>query len=85
MGKPITFYFHYENHGKLEHCQGGPANPYQTKHSGRGHLISKQYARGHGVGNKPQWFKFTKKHSPGWWVLESGEMVDVESVPKGFK
>ena len=88
----VCWYFHnFATHGEnmgYNHCEGGPANPYQIKHATKdgtlGHVINKSYARGHGYSNKPQWWRFTRKLDNGY-DLSSGEKVDVADVPKRFK
>ena len=57
----VEWFFHNYEHG-YKHCSGGDANPYELKHwNGKGHVIDKEYARGHGVNRKPTWFHFIKK------------------------
>jgi len=80
----IEWYFHNYEHG-YKHCTGGAKNPYTVDHFGKMHGIDKQYARGHGIKRKPQWFKFTKKIKSGLWDLSSGTPIDIKGVPKNFK
>lgn len=80
----IEFYFHHPDHNTIVHCEGGPSNPYKTKHFGKKHVINKRYARGHGVNKNPTWFKFTKKLAKGY-DLTSGITINVSEVPKSFK
>ena len=80
----ILWHFHNKEHG-YKHCKGPPSNPYKIEHHGKIHIISKQYARGHGLKKVTQWFKFTKKIKSGWWELDSGTKVLLNKVPTTFK
>ena len=44
-------------------------------------MITHRFAKGHGKGGKPQWFKFSRKLDKGY-DLASG--VKVDGPPKGF-
>jgi len=79
----VIWYFHNYEHG-YKHCKGGMKNPYEIEHYKNIHIINKQYARGHGQGRKPQWFKFTKKVKSGW-ELESGIKISLNQVPSELK
>ena len=80
----IEWFFHNQEH-ELNHCEGGPNNPYKIKHMGNKHGINKRYARGHGIKTEPQWFYFTKRVGGQWWDLSSGIKIDVSEVPLTFK
>lgn len=79
----VEWHFHNHEHG-YQHCEGPPSNPYTIKHVGAKHVITKEYARGHGQGNAPVWFKFETKLKSGW-ALSSGTEVGVSDVPDAFK
>jgi len=91
----IEWYFHnYEREpgqkNGYKHCKGGKQNPYSLDHYKLPngdiiHVIDKEYARGHGINRKPQWFKFNKKISSSWWDLNSYEKIKVSDVPIEFK
>ena len=80
----IAWHFHNYEHG-YRHCTGGAANPYELKHKGALHYISKEYARGHGKAYNPVWFHFTTKVEDGWWDVSSGKEIPVADVPDSFK
>ncbi len=80
----ILWYFHNYEHG-YKHCEGAKSNPYVIEHHNNFHIISSQYAMGHGIKRKTQWFKFSKKIKPNWWHLESGVEVSLNQVPTKFK
>lgn len=94
--KSVAWYFHNNaSHGPgghddtqgnygYQHCEGSESNNYKVKHLGKDHVITKQYARGHGVNTEPTWFKFTAKLKGGW-DLASGEVIPVADVPDSFK
>lgn len=79
-------FFHNFEHDKLgrRHCKGGASNPYVISHVDGKHKISTRFARGHGRGAQPQWFRFTRRLGNGW-DLASGVKVDVGDVPPQFK
>jgi len=70
-------YFHNFEHSPegLNHCHSDGKNPYRIKHHNRKHVISGNIATGHGRGNKPQKFRFTKRLGDGW-DLSSGVKID---------
>ena len=76
----VVDYFHNYQHSPegLTHCTGSEANPYKIVHvlfGGRvEHKISLSYARGHGEGNKEQWFRFRDYLEDGYH-LETGEPI----------
>lgn len=80
----ILFCFHFFDHQNYTHCKSPLSNPWTIEHIGKKHGISSQYARGHGIGRVPQWFRFEEK-TGNLWDLESGTKVDVEDVPQKFK
>lgn len=80
----VGWHFHYKNHDELVHCEGGAANPFKITSKGSSHVISKEYARGHGIKRKPTWFKFNKNPGDGY-LLESGTEIPVSKVPSSFK
>ncbi len=80
----VERYFHNFEHG-YKHCKGGAKNPYIVEHHGKGHIISTQYARGHGSSKKIQWFKFPKKVKTGWWELESGVKISIDQTPQKLR
>uniref|UniRef100_A0A6M3JA74 Putative ligase n=1 Tax=viral metagenome TaxID=1070528 RepID=A0A6M3JA74_9ZZZZ len=73
----VVDYFHnYEHSPEGEnHCVGSESNPYEISHLDGKHVISLKYARGHGVGNRPQWFYFPRVLDGGF-ELESGQPLD---------
>lgn len=82
---PLQYFHNYEHDPEgRTHCKGPASNPYAIEHRDGVHVINCQFARGHGKGNKPQWFKFMKR-VPGGWDLASGEMVEVSKVPERGK
>lgn len=72
----VTQFFHNYEHSPegLTHCKGPPSNPYRITHVRGKHKITHQYAKGHGKGNKPQWFKFLVPFRSGF-DLSSGTEV----------
>ncbi len=79
----VAQYFHNYEHdpeGRV-HCIGAESNPYRIIHKDGKHIINTEYARGHGRGGHPQWFKFTEKLGNGY-DLKSGIEVDVSNVPE---
>ena len=82
----ITQYFHNYEHDPegLTHCRGPKSNPYRIVHYKKGHTINVEYAKGHGIGCVPQWFKFTKRLGSGW-DLVSGIEVESKDVPEPGK
>ena len=71
--KPRTYtgvlqFFHNFEHSPAgtNHCHSAGKYPYTIKHSGGRHVISNPVARGHGKGNKEQWWKFPKKMNGGY-------------------
>ncbi|MFA5346528.1 MAG: hypothetical protein WC294_00155 [Methanoregula sp.] len=83
----VSQYFHNYEHDPegRNHCIGAESNPYVIIHKDGKHIINTEYARGHGRGGHPQWFKFMEKHGDGY-DLSSGVKVDVGDVTeKGRK
>jgi len=80
----VLWYFHNYEHG-YKHCKGPISNAYEVEHYKNIHIINKEYAKGHGIKRKPQWFKFVKKIKSGWWEVESGVKVSLNQVPAKFK
>jgi len=85
------WFFHNYEHG-YKHCVGGEINPYEVDHhtmpSANGkiiHVINSEYARGHGIKRKPQWFKFVDRIDDIHYKLDSGVKIDVKDVPDKFK
>lgn len=73
---PMQFFHNFEHDPKgRTHCKGPPSNPYIIAHEKGKHKITLRYARGHGRGAKPQWFKFTKRLGNGY-DLASGVPVE---------
>jgi len=82
---PLQYFHNYEHDPEgRTHCIGAASNPYVIIHEDGKHVINVKYARGHGKGNKPQWFEFTKKVEKGW-DLASGEKIDSDKVPENGK
>jgi hypothetical protein len=91
----IEWYFHnYEREpgqkNGYKHCIGHKNNPYTLDHYTLPdgtiiHYIDKEYAMGHGINRKSQWFKFNKKLTHTQWDLNSYEKVKTSDVPKEFK
>ena len=81
----VTQFFHnYENDPEgRTHCLGLPSNPYVIDHYKGAHLISTQYAKGHGLQNKPQWFKFTARLGRGFDMASAIEVKPSEVPQKG--
>lgn len=81
-----TQYFHNYEHDPegRTHCRGPEGNPYRIVHYKGKHIINTQYAKGHGKGNIPQWFKFTDRVGLGW-DLASGVKVEPRDVPNTGK
>jgi len=77
-----TQYFHNYEHDPegRTHCRGPEGNPYRIVHFKGKHIINTEYAKGHGKGNDPQWFKFTKRFGLGW-DLSSAENVEHGDIP----
>ena len=82
----VTQYFHNYEHDPegLTHCRGPAGNPYRIVHFQGKHIINTEYAKGHGKGNIPQWFRFTKRFGLGW-DLTSEIKVDSKDVPERGK
>jgi hypothetical protein len=85
----IEWHFHNYEHG-YKHCIGSKSNPYEVDHHTLNngkiiHVISSEYARGHGIKRKPQWFKFNKKIDNIHFDLNSGKKINVVNVPEKFK
>ena len=80
----VLQFFHNYEHDKegRTHCTGPPSNPWTIEMLGERHVISSQYAMGHGRGHT-QWFKFTEK-APGGWFMKSGQRIDRTEVPERF-
>lgn len=85
----IEWYFHnYEREpgqkNGYKHCIGHKNNPYTLEHNGNLHLIDREYAMGHGINRKSQWFKFNKKVNSTHWDLNSFVKVKTSNVPKEY-
>jgi len=80
----ILWHFHNYEHG-YKHCEGPSSNPYEIEHHGKIHIISTQYARGHGINKETQWFNFTEEIKPDWWKVETGIKISLDEVPEKFK
>ncbi len=79
---PLQFFHNFEHDPEgRKHCTGPASHPYRVKHVGGKHVITHRFAKGHGKGRKPQWFKFTRKLDNGY-DLTSG--IKVEGPPTGF-
>ena len=70
-------YFHNFEHSETgtTHCHSEGDHPYEIKMVGGKHMITAHVARGHGYGNKPQWFVFITKLDGGY-DLASGVRID---------
>lgn len=75
--KTVAEYFHNFEHSAagLNHCHSDGNNPYKIYHYKGKHVITNKQATGHGRGNKPQKFKFTRKLDRGY-DLSSGIKID---------
>lgn len=64
----VSDYFHNFEHSPSgsNHCHSAGKHPYTISHLGGKHVISGNQATGHGRGNKPQTFKFTKRLGSGY-------------------
>lgn len=82
----VVQYFHNYEHSPTgqAHCESRGKHPYTIKHIPGGHAISNQIAKGHGLGNKPQWFYFPNKVKGGY-DLASGIKIDSPRKPKTIK
>lgn len=82
----VLQYFHNYEHDPegRTHCVGAESNPYIIIHRDGMHVINCQYARGHGEGNKPQWFKFIK-HVKNGYDMSFYENIDAQDVPEKGK
>ncbi len=81
----LQFFHNYEHDpdGRT-HCIGMPSNPYVIQHKDGKHIISTEFAKGHGYRCVPQWFKFTKRE--GWgYDMSSAEKVDESEVTQNGK
>ena len=79
-----TQFFHNFEHDALgrTHCGGPPSNPYRISHVNGKNVINRRFAKGHGRGNKIQWFEFKKKLK-GQYLLSSGVPIkDSEATSK---
>ncbi len=62
----LQFFHNYEHDPEgRTHCYGLRDNPYVIIHMNGKHVISTEFARGHGRRNT-QWFHFTKKYAGGY-------------------
>ncbi|KKM93517.1 hypothetical protein LCGC14_1207600 [marine sediment metagenome] len=66
--------FEHDPEGRT-HCKSGGKHPYKIKHLNGKHVISHPVVMGHGVGCKPQWFKFKRKLGGGF-DMASGVKID---------
>ncbi len=82
----VTQFFHNYEHSfeGLTHCRGPVENPYRIVHYEGRHIINVEYAKGHGMRNIPQWFKFTERLGKGWLIV-SGEKIESNEIPKEGK
>ena len=73
----VNQFFHNFEHSKegRTHCTGSKSNPYIITHVEGKHKISLPYAKGHGRGRKPQWFRFPKKLGNGY-DMASGVKIE---------
>jgi len=76
-------FFHNFEHSPegRTHCTGPLSNPYRIVHLHGRHQISLPYAKGHGRGGKPQWFRFPKRLGYGY-AMASG--VRIDSPPESY-
>jgi len=76
----VSQYFHNYEHDPTgrNHCKSSGQHPYTIKHVNGRHVISNAIATGHGLGGKPQVFKFTKR-VPGGYDMTSGKKVSKNS------
>jgi len=81
----VLQYFHNYEHDPegRTHCLGMLSNPYVIEHKSGGHLISTEYAKGHGKLNEPKWFRFTKKFGRGFDMASAVEVKPSEIPPGG--
>jgi hypothetical protein len=70
-------FFHNAEHDPTgrNHCKSAGKYPYRIEHINGKHKISGRVAIGHGVANRPQKFRFTKRLGNGW-DMTSGIKVD---------
>ena len=80
-----TQFFHNFEHDPLgrTHCKGPPSNPYSVRHVGGKNVINRRLARGHGRGNKAQWFEFKKKLG-NKYLLSSGVPIKDSEARKAL-
>jgi len=83
----ITQFFHNFEHSKegTTHCAGPPSNPYRIAHYKGQHIINTSVAKGHGRGNKPQWFEFTEKLGPGYKLTSGRPITAKEDLKKAMR
>lgn len=82
---PLQYFHNFEHDPEgRTHCVGPESNSYVIIHENGKHVINTEYARGHGKGNEPQWFRFTNKVGNGY-DLASGVLVDVSRIPESGK
>lgn len=64
----VLQFFHNHEHSPdgLNHCHSDGQYAYRIRHEDGKHIISSQVVCGHGLGNKPQWFRFTKRLGDGY-------------------
>jgi ubiquinone/menaquinone biosynthesis C-methylase UbiE len=83
----VLWFFHNYEHG-YKHCKGPKTNSWIIKHvkvnKKLRHVITSEYARGHGIKYKTQWFKFKKKYKNAWFI-SSGVKVSLKDVPDKYK
>ena len=73
--KPTDFFHNFEHDPKgRNHCKSNGKHPYTIRHKNGKHIISGKIAIGHGRGNKPQKFVFTRRLGSGW-DLASGKPI----------
>ena len=81
---PMQFFHNFEHDPEgRTHCKGPLSNPWEIEHSNGKHIITSEYAKGHGRAKIPQWFKFTKKLKTGY-DLRSAIKIAREEVPDSF-
>jgi len=76
----LNFFHNYEhNPSGLNHCKSAGNFPYTIEHVKGKHKISHRLAIGHGIGCKPQAFKFTKRLGNGY-DMASGVKITMQEL-----
>ena len=82
----VLQYFHNHEHSPdgLNHCHSDGQYAYRIRHEDGKHIISSQVVCGHGRGNKPQWFRFTKRLGDGYDMTSAVRIDNPQMVRAGI-